>query len=472
MIQSDTPIRTRARAPARRTIAFVTASALVGASLPAQAQRGPPIIRDAEIEQLLKEYTQPILRVAGLTQQNISVVIINDRSFNAFVADGRRIFVNGGALLDAETPNQIIGVLAHETGHIAGGHLARLREQLAAASTQSILAMILGVGAMLAGSRSGGANSGLSQGGMAALSGPSTMIQNSLFAYLRAQEDQADRAGVKFLTASGQSAKGMYDTFKRLADQMLYQTAYMNPYMQSHPLPSERVAALEGLAKASPYWNTRDSPALQARHDLMRAKLFGFLERPEAVARRYPPGDSSLPARYARAISALRFAESRAAQAQIDGLIHSQPQNPYFHELKGQLLLEGGKPAEAIAPLRQAIQLAPNPALMQIMLGQALVASHDRAHLDEAVSILQAALIREPKSSDGYGQLAMAYGQKNDLARADLASAQAAFMRGDIKTAREIAARAKTRFPVGSPGWVKADDIASYKPSESALQRH
>ena len=135
------------------------------------------------------------------------------------------------------------------------------------------------------------------------------MIQNSLFAYLRAQEDQADRAGVKFLTASGQSAKGMYDTFKRLADQMLYQTAYMNPYMQSHPLPSERVAALEGLAKASPYWNTRDSPALQARHDLMRAKLFGFLERPEAVARRYPPGDSSLPARYARAISALRFAE-------------------------------------------------------------------------------------------------------------------------------------------------------------------
>ena len=323
-----------------------------------------------------------------------SVVIINDRSFNAFVADGRRIFVNGGALLDAETPNQIIGVLAHETGHIAGGHLARLREQLAAASTQSILAMILGVGAMLAGSRSGGANSGLSQGGMAALSGPSTMIQNSLFAYLRAQEDQADRAGVKFLTASGQSAKGMYDTFKRLADQMLYQTAYMNPYMQSHPLPSERVAALEGLAKASPYWNTRDSPALQARHDLMRAKLFGFLERPEAVARRYPPGDSSLPARYARAISALRFAESRAAQAQIDGLIHSQPQNPYFHELKGQLLLEGGKPAEAIAPLRQAIQLAPNPALMQIMLGQALVASHDRAHLDEAVSILQAALIR------------------------------------------------------------------------------
>ena len=459
--------------PAARAVAVIAAGALAGTSLPAQAQKGPPIIRDAEIEQLLKEYTQPILRVAGLTQQNIQVVIINDRSFNAFVADGRRIFVNAGALLDAETPNQIIGVLAHEAGHIAGGHLARLREQLAAASTQSILAMLLGIGAMVAGGRSaGGSSSALSQGGMAALSGPTAAIQNSLFAYLRAQEDQADRAGVKFLTASGQSAKGMYDTFKRLADQMLYQTAYLNPYLQSHPLPSERVAALEGMAKASPYWNTKDSPALQARHDLMRAKLFGFLERPEAVARRYPPSDGSLAAHYARAISALRFAEPRAAQAQVDALIHVQPQNPYFHELKGQMLLESGRPVDAVAPLRQAVQLAPNPALMQIMLGQALIASHDRARLDEAVTILQAALIHEPESSEAYSQVAMAYGQKNDLAHADLASAQAAYMRGDLKTAREIAARAKTRFPVGSPGWVKADDIASYKPpAQSALHR-
>jgi predicted Zn-dependent protease len=226
------------------------------------------------------------------------------------------------------------------------------------------------------------------------------------------------------------------------------------------------------MAKASPYWNTKDSPALQARHDLMRAKLFGFLERPEAVARRYPPSDGSLAARYARAISALRFADARVASAQVDALIHAQPQNPYFHELKGQMLLEGGKPAEAIAPLRQAVQLAPNPALIQIMLGQALVASNDRAHLDEAVAILQAAVSREPESSDAYSQLAMAYGQKNDLARADLASAQAAFTRGDLKTAREIATRAKMRFPVGSPGWVKADDIASYKPPQRALLNH
>jgi predicted Zn-dependent protease len=346
--------------------------------------------------------------------------------------------------------------------------LARMREQLASASTQSIIAMILGAGALIAAGRSGSTD--LGQAGAAAITGPAMAIQNTMFGYMRAQEEQADRAGVKFLTATGQSAKGMYETFKRLADQVLYQVRYMNPYMQTHPLPSERVAALEGLAKASPYWDHKDSPALQARHDLMRAKLYGFIERPDGVARRYPPSDTSLAARYARAISAYRFSDPRAALAQIDALIQAQPQNPYFYELKGQALLEAGKPAEAIAPLRHAVQLAPNPALIQIMLGQALVATRDRARVDEAVSLLQAAVLREPESPDVYSQLAMAYGQKNDLARADLASAQAAFVRGDIKTAREIATRAKSRFPVGSPGWVKADDLANPSAAISAAR--
>jgi predicted Zn-dependent protease len=453
-----------------RLVAVVTATALVGASLPARAQsKGPPVVRDAEIEQLLKEYTQPLLRSAGLAKQNVQVVIINERSFNAFVADGRRIFVNGGALMDSETPNQIIGVLAHETGHIAGGHLARMREAIASATTQSIIAMLLGVGAMVAAGSGGG--SGLGQAGAAAIAGPAQAIRSQMLAYIRAQEDQADRAAVKFLTATGQSPKGMYETFKRMADQTLYQTRGINPYMQTHPLPSERVAALEGMARSSPYWDHKDPPALQARHDLMRAKLFGFLERPGGVARRYPASDTSLAARYARAIAAYRYSDPRAAAASIDALIHAQPQNPYFYELKGQALLEGGKPAEAIAPLRRAVSLAPNPTLIQVMLGQALVATRNRAHVDEAVSLLRAALTREPEWPDAYSQLAMAYGLKNDLANADLASAQAAFLRGDLRTAREIAARAKARFPVGSPGWVKADDLASLKPPQRALRR-
>ena len=442
----------------------IVASHWVAGSAQAQPRRGsgPPVVRDAEIEQLLREYTQPILKAAGLAKQNVQVVIINSRSFNAFVADGRRIFINAGTLMEAENPNQVIGVLAHETGHIAGGHLSRLREELRVATTASIIAMILGGAAMIAASRSGSANTG--QVGMAALSAPQAAIQNSLLAYVRSQEDAADRAGVRFLNATGQSARGMSDTFKRLADQTLYASRGIDPYMQSHPLPVERVRALEGLAKASPHWDKKDSPALQARHDLARAKLYGFLDPRDGVGRRYPISDNSLPARYARAIAMYRFGNLQGAMHQIDALIQAQPQNPYFHELKGQALLEGGRPAEAVGPLRRAVQLAPNPALIQIMLGQALLASNNKAVADEAVALLETAIRREPESPEAFDQMALAYGRKGDLARADLASAQASFTRGDLKTARALAGRAKSRFPVGSPGWVKADDIASYKP--------
>lgn len=461
----DRPTRAHRLKPASRAIAAVTAGAMMFTSGPGHAQgqpRGVPFIRDAEIEQLLRDYTQPVLRVAGLGKQNIRVVIINDTSFNAFVADGRRIFVNTGALLESKTPNQIIGVLAHETGHIAGGHLAKMREQLANAQTSAIIAVLLGMGAIAAGARSG--NRGTGDIGAAALSAPQEVIRRTLLSYQRQQEEQADRAGVKFLTESHQSAKGMYETFKRFADQLMFTARFIDPYVQSHPMPAERVASLAELAKSSPYWDKKDPPELQLRHDLMRAKLSGFMERPDTVMRRYPMGDTSLPARYARAIATYRHADLRTAIAQIDGLIQSQPNNPYFHELKGQTLLEGGRPAEAIAPLRRAVSLAPQPALIQILLGQALVATNDPKYAEEAIAMLRNALSREPETPDGYSQLAMAYGRKGDLAQADLASAQAAFTRGDIKTARELAARAKTRFAVGTPGWVKADDIINVKP--------
>jgi predicted Zn-dependent protease len=448
---------------ASRPVAIATACALVAGSVPAPAQdlpRGLPLIRDAETEQLLREYTQPILRAAGLGQQNIHVVIINDRSFNAFVIDAKRIFVNAGALMRSETPNQIIGVLAHETGHIAGGHLSKLRAELANAQTAMILGLLLGVGAMVAGARSGNVGGNPA----AAILAPQSMVMHSLLAYQRQQEEQADRAGVKFLTATGQSTKGMYETFKRFASESLFQSQYADPYLQSHPMPSERVAALEEIAHTSPYWNKADPPELQARHDLMRAKLYGFLDRPDTVYRRYPLSNTSLPARYARAISTYRHGDMRDAMGQIDGLIQAQPNNPYFYELKGQALLEGGRAAEAIAPLRRAISLAPTPALMQVLLAQALIATQQPALADEAIADIRTALARDPDIADGYEYLAMAYGRKGDLAQADLASAQAAFTRGDWKTARQLAARAKGRFPVGAPGWVKADDIASFKP--------
>jgi predicted Zn-dependent protease len=450
---------------ASKLTALATAVALAMAPLSALAQpeKGPPTIRDTESEQLLREYTRPILRAAGLEKQNIQVVIINESVFNAFVADGRRIFVNYGAMMQSETPNQIIGVLAHETGHLAGGHLAKMREQLAQAQTQMIIAMLLGAGALVAGSRGGG-NNGLTNAGAAAVSAPGEIIRRTLISYQRAQEENADRAGVKFLNATGQSAKGMSETFKRFTNDSLFAAHGADPYVQSHPMPAERVEALEGLARSSPYWDKKDDAALQLRHDMVRAKISAFMERQDTVYRRYPMSNDTLPARYAHAITTYLHGDLRSALVQIDGLIQQQPGNPYFYELRGQALLEGGKPVEAIAPLRKAVALSNNAPLIEMLLGQALVASNSNAYTEEAIAILRAAVARETEAPLGYMQLAMAYGRKGDYAQADLASAQAAFLRGDNKTARELASRAKTRFAIGTPGWVKADDIVAAKP--------
>ncbi|EIG56401.1 M48 family metallopeptidase [Bradyrhizobium canariense] len=460
-------IALRKKATALISLLAAAAIALTPFSAAHAQAKGPPVLRDTETEQLLREYTRPILRVAGLEKQNIQMVIVNEGSFNAFVADGRRIFVNYGAILQSETPNQIIGVLAHETGHLAGGHLSKLREQLANAQTQMIIAMLLGAGAMAVGSTRGSGsagNNGLANAGAAALAGPQEMIRRTLLSYQRQQEENADRAGVKFLTATQQSPKGMYETFKRFTSESLFAARGADPYLQSHPMPAERVASLQEFASASPYWDKKDDPALQLRHDMVRAKISAFMERPETVYRRYPLTNDSLPARYARAISTYLHGDLRSALTQIDALIQVQPNNAYFYEVRGQALLEGGKPAEAIPALRKAVALSNNAPLIEMLLGQALVGSDNKAYTDDAVRILRAAVAREPEAVLGYMQLAMAYGRKGDYAEADLASAQAAYLRGDNKTARELATRAKTRFAVGTPGWVKADDIVASKP--------
>ena len=372
--------------------------------------------------------------------------------------------MNYGAIMQSETPNQLIGVLAHETGHLAGGHLAKMREQIAHAQTQMVIAMLLGAGALVAGARSGNSNGGLTNAGAAVFSAPPEIIQRSLLSYARQQEENADRAGVKFLTATGQSAKGMYDTFKRFSNDSLFAAHNADPYVQSHPMPVERVAALEELARTSPYWDKKDDPALQMRHDMVRAKISAFMERMDTVYRRYPLSDTSLPARYAHAIATYRHGVLNDALIQIDALIQMQPANPYFYELRGQALLEGGRPAEAITPLRKAVQLSNNAPLIEMLLGQALVGTDNKAHTEEAIAILRAAVSKETEAPLGYTQLAMAYGRKGDYAEADLASAQAAYLRGDSKTARDLASRAKTRFAIGTPGWVKADDIVTAKP--------
>ncbi len=461
--------------PFARTAVAALLAALCGIARPAAAggadgADGVSIIRDAEIEQLLRDYTTPIFRAAGINTKAAEVILVGDRSFNAFVANGQKIFVNVGALMESKTPNEIIGVLAHECGHIAGGHLARMRQELARAQILAIAGMLASAGAIAAQTYSsrGGARQtgvGMDSAGMAGvLTGPQELIRRSLLSYQRGEEQAADRAGVKFLTATGQSAKGMLTTFQRFANDALFKSSSIDPYLVSHPLPAERISNLQQAASESPYFNVTDSPALRARHDMMRAKLFGFVGDQAEIARRYPLSDGSPPARYAHAISDYRFGRLDQSLREIDALIASQPGNPYFHELKGQVLLESGRAEAAIPPLRKAVAMAPQGTPIRVLLGHALVGAGGKQHDAEAIRVLSHATQSDPDSAEGFQYLAMAYDRENDRPHAELASAQGLFISGKYVEARTQAKRAQDQFKEGSPGWLKADDILNYRP--------
>lgn len=434
----------------------------------ATAARAGGLIRDAEIEALIADYAKPIFHAAGLASQNIHIHLVNDRSFNAFVVDGQNMFIHVGAIMRSKTPNQLIGVIAHETGHIAGGHLSRLRAVVARAQSAALMFQLLGLAAIAAGAATD-AGSDVGQAGSAILFGGQAALQRSILAYRRVEEYSADQAGVTFLTRTKQSARGMIETFEYFADQSLASLAYADPYVQTHPMPRDRIAQLRELAHESPYFDQTDPPELQFRHDMVRAKLEAFINRgnPAVVFRKYPTSDQSLPARYARAISRYFSSGIKAALPQINALIETQPKNPYFYELKGQFLLESGNVRQAVAPLRKAVQFAPESGLIRIMLAQALLGTGDKKHLNEAVRHLRKALVVEKYSALGYRQLATAYGRLRRIADAELASAQAYFYEGKLKLAKTQAERAKTKFPPHSAKWIRADDIVKYQPPKA-----
>jgi predicted Zn-dependent protease len=288
--------------------------------------------------------------------------------------------------------------------------------------------------------------------------------QLGLLHFRREQESAADRNAIKYLNATGQSGAGMLATMKRLADQSLLSSQSANPFLQSHPLPRERVTEIEALIAKSKFTNVKDPPALQLRHDLARAKLVGFTWPGDRVNRRYPITDNSLPARYARAILAYRTGNPAAAQKLIDGLIKSAPNDPYFYELKGQAYLETGNPAAAIAPLRKAVALAPNANIIKVLLGQALVATDKPGVANEVINLLTVALQAEPELSIGYRALARAYALNNNIPMAQLATAQGLLIDGNLQEAKIQATRAQAKLKTGSPAWLRADDIVSYKP--------
>lgn len=457
---------------AKRIVAVAAAIAVVVAPImPAAAQspRGASIsiIRDTEIEQLMRDYAAPIFRAAGIGGAPPDIILINDRSFNAFVVSSRRMFINIGVLMDAETPNEVIGVLAHESGHIAGGHLARFRQELANAQIFAVLGTLAG-GAAIAGavaSRGNVGNAGIGVAGAA--TGGMEAARRSLLAYQRSEEQAADRAAVRFLEATGQSARGMLKTFQRFADSGMFASRAIDPYQLSHPLPTERIAQMETLARASAHFDKPDPPALQMRHNLARAKLFGFIDRADGVSRRYPGHDMSLPARYARAIAAHRSGRLQEALNGINSLLAAQPGNAHFHELRGQVLLESGQAAAALEPLRRAARASPNSGLIRAMLGRALLNAGNPALLDEAVRELTFATVREKEFSDPHRDLGIAHARRGNIGMAELSAAQAAFIDGDLVVAQTQATRALQKLPKGSPAALRADDIVNYRPPRS-----
>jgi predicted Zn-dependent protease len=460
------PIRSAAFAiTLRSAVAFaVAAPAIVAAPAVATAQqRGVPLVRDAEIEALVRDYARPILQAAGLSKSNIEIILVNDRRFNAFVA-GRRIFINTGALLQAETPNEIIGVLAHEAGHIAGGHQERLREQIERAQTMAIVTGLLGIGAVVAGAAS---NTGeLAQAGAGIAAGGGELARRGLLGYQRGEEITADRSAITYLNATGQSAKGMLKTFQRFQSALSLSGAKVDPYQVSHPAPRDRIANLQTLAQASPYYDTQDSPTLQQRHDMMRAKIAVFTQGQTAASRLFRSERGGLAATYAEAISAFQFGNPRTAVAKADALIKQQPKNPYFYELRADSLMKANRPAEAAEAYAKAIRLDPvKSGTLQVGYGQALLATGRPELVRKAVGELQKGLDRDRQNIIGYQYLAQAYGQLGDQASAELALAEGHYYSGNYKDAKIFAARSQMKLKRGSPAWLRAQDIINYRPS-------
>ena len=435
------------------------ALALTLPPLPAFADDRIPTVRDAETEALIADYLRPIVKTAG--QQMPTIMLINSQTFNAFVTTEHRLFINVGTIINSETPNELIGVLAHETGHIAHSDVARMKQAIADTSAAMLLATIAGVGIGAAGAATG--NSGAGQAGTGIISGGITIAERSLLRFQREQEAGADRASVDYLNKTHQSGAGMLAVLERLASDSLFDARNANPYLQSHPMPRERIATLEQLVRAGPYFNQKDPPALQARHDLVRAKLIGFTWSLLQVNRHYPITDNSLAARYARTIAIYRNGRAVDALKQVDQLTRASPNDPYFWELEGQILLETGKPKDALGPLRKAVSLAPDANLIKVLLGQALVALGGRSNADEAVRLLSAAIVNYPDLPGGYHALARAYAMQDNEPLAQLATAQGLFIEGDVKGAQIQAIRAQAKLKRGSPAWLRADDIVSYK---------
>jgi len=408
-------------------------------------------IRDAEIESTLRTFYTPIFQAAGLDPSAVHIYIVNDPTLNSFVAGGQNVFINTGTIMRSETPNQLVGIVAHETGHIAGGHLIRSEEAMKAATIKSIIAMVLGAGAAAASHNTGAVG--------AAMIGAQGVAMRSFLSFSVAQEANADQAALRFLDATHQSARGLLEFFQILEGQEVLSGSHQSPYLRTHPLTTQRIDYVRQHVEQSPYSNVTDSSAWVELHKRMKAKLMAFLYSPQQALTYFPETDMSVSARYGRAIALYRFPELKKALELIDGLIRQEPANPYFYELKGQMLFENGHVAEAVAPYREAVRLAPDVALLRVELGQVEIETENQALNSEALTNLKSATQYENRNADTWHFLAIAYGRAGDMGNMTLSLAEESMANGDKAQAKGQAHRALQLLPQGSQARLRAEDI-------------
>ncbi len=430
-----------------RTLITIVAAAVIAAQ-PAMAQS---ILRDAETEAFFDEISAPLIQAAGLDPNNVDIVLINDKSINAFVAGGQAVYIHSGLIEAADTANEVQGVIAHELGHVVGGHAVRFNEGLAPATGITIASLILAAAAIAAGA--GEAGAGILSAGQAAAYG-------KLLAYTRGQEGVADASGAKYLSAAGITGKGSIAFFKKLQNfEFRLGLPQEDSYNRTHPLSGERISVLQDTYQVDPAWNTPVDAKWQADFLRIKAKLRGFIADPNITLRNYPDSNQSVPARYARAYAWHKSAYPQKALGEAQSLLTGAPNDPYFLELYGQILLESGRPADAVAPLRRATSITNNQPLIAGIFGHALIESDDKSNLEEAERVLKAAVTKDNQNPFAWYQLGVVYERRGDTPRAALASAERYLMEGAPQFALPNAQTAMAGLPEYTPDWIRAQDV-------------
>ncbi|MEE8083833.1 MAG: M48 family metalloprotease [Alphaproteobacteria bacterium] len=433
-----------------RAIVLLVATIMV-LPLTGREAAGAKLIRDTEVENTIRAYATPLFEAAGLRGADVRIFLIADDSLNAFVAGGLNLFLHTGLLLKVKNVGELNGIIAHETGHMAGGHLSRISGRLKAGSTAALVATVLG--ALTA------AATGSSKAGAAIMVGGQGLAVGSILAFSRAQESAADQAAMKLLDLTGQSAQGMADFFKTIEDQELVPASRQDIYVRTHPITRYRVQDVESHLARSPHTDAPANPRFESLFRRMRAKLRAFLHPPARTLKTYGATDESIIARYARAIAYYRLNDLDRALPLMDQLIREEPGNAYFFELKGQALLEAGRIERALPPYRKAVKLDPDSALIRVDLARTLLAMDDRTLVKEAIGHLLFATRESPESSLGWHQLGIAYGRDGQFAMSAVALAEMSLVRGRLKDALYHVARAQRKLARGTAGWIRTQDI-------------